>query len=189
MIEIKKFLSNSKWKGVRNSTKGLYSLEMEYNNIQPEGFSILADVFHENIIAQNSKIANSLISTTLRILILDNNSLGEKGAIRISSFLDTNKCLIMLSLSNNNIGLAGSEAIAKSLTTNMHLKYLSLAFNPLDNFGVTKLAKALRVICFLFRANLIRSSLNRETNTLKRLIYSTSISMMKAVLLLLTLWL
>ena len=144
-MEIKKFLSNNKWKGVRHTTKGLYALEIEYNDFNEEDMGIIAEAFKEPYLSKGSQIVNSLISTTLRILSLDNNSLGDKGSKIISSFLDNCRCLVVLSLSNNNIAVEGSDALATSLTTNTHLRYLNLSFNPLTNFGVSKLGKCLRV--------------------------------------------
>lgn len=146
IIELKKFLSNNKWKGVRFTSKGLYCLELVNNLITIDAFAIFCEIFFESIPLNKLDMNFPLIGTTLRVLILERNDISDAGVQTLSKFLDSTRSLIMLSLKANNIKISGITHLAKALAVNHQLRYLSLASNPIENYGVAQLGKALKVM-------------------------------------------
>lgn len=45
LIEMKKFISNNKWKGVRYTTKGIHSLELVNNTLNLDALTIFCEAF------------------------------------------------------------------------------------------------------------------------------------------------
>ena len=102
LIQIRQFLSSERFKGWRQTSKGFFALELEWNNINPHGVRILRECFTRPS-QVNSYFDSLQLSCTLRILNLDNNLIGSIGAALIGSFLGDCICLIVLSLCNNSI--------------------------------------------------------------------------------------
>ena len=81
---------------------------------------------------------------TLVHIELNNNKIGNRGAIRLAEALQKNTSLESLSLWHNKIGDDGVSAIAKMLFTNSTLLDLELGANHIKRNGCKALAHALR---------------------------------------------
>lgn len=80
----------------------------------------------------------------IKTLGLYRNSLGDAGALVLSSVLAKNKLpLHSLYLGGNNVGNAGAEALARALSSNRYLQVLSLEGGSLGDSGAIALASAI----------------------------------------------
>ncbi|OZJ02447.1 hypothetical protein BZG36_04393 [Bifiguratus adelaidae] len=97
----------------------LESLDISGNNCGQNGSSLGAKAIAE-LLKQ---------STTLRILNLDSNPLGDANVEIISKALAQNTTLEKLYLSNCRLGVQGIQALAEALKTNTTLQVINLADN------------------------------------------------------------
>ncbi|MBL0941492.1 MAG: F-box-like domain-containing protein [Alphaproteobacteria bacterium] len=77
----------------------------------------------------NSEHARIFATSNLKVLVLDNNEVGDEGAEHLAK----STTLLKLSLGANHITSRG----AKALFSNSHLKELSLSTNEIDDEGLT----------------------------------------------------
>jgi len=99
----------------------------------------ILDVFPEGI------YTNAIISSDCTSLNLNNNVVGDLGAIAIAGALKENTALTTLELDSNNIGARGATALAEALKVNTHLSTLWLEGNSIGDVGATAIAAALTV--------------------------------------------
>ena len=91
-----------------------------------------------------SGIAQALASnTTLTELSLSYNLIGDTGASAIGQWLTSNTALRALSLENNSIGDMGGSAIGEALVRNTALTYLDLYNNLIGPTGASSIGQAL----------------------------------------------
>jgi len=84
-------------------------------------------------------------NSTLQHLDLDYNAISDNGAAKLAGALKENQELRVLELHCNQIGCAGTEQLAKALETNPALRTLSLHGNDVGDVGTGHLARALEV--------------------------------------------
>jgi hypothetical protein len=99
------------------------------------------------------------INTTLVLLALSRNLIGNDGAASLSEALEVNTALAALDLGWNNIGDVGMEALSKALGVNTSLTSLNLVGNEIGPDSVMSLSKALEL-------NRTLASLNFQQNLL-----------------------
>ena len=91
-------------------------------------------------------IAKALeVNTSLKTLILLNNSLGDDGGIAIAKALEVNLTLSNLHVNHNNLSPSGGRAIAEMLKVNTAITSIDMGFNHLDTEGAKSIAEMLRV--------------------------------------------
>jgi len=93
------------------------------------------------------EIANALkVNTKLDTLDLENNTIGDAGAIAIAGVLKVNTSVLsFLILSENFIEINGARAIAEALKVNTVLDTLDLQNNDFGDEGAIMIAEALKV--------------------------------------------
>jgi len=94
----------------------LESLHLGSNDIGPKGATLLAQA----------------IPTTVKLLGLEGNQIGDEGAASFASLLQVNTSLISLDLASNDIGDLGVLRLLDGLASNRALEQLSLRGNPCD---------------------------------------------------------
>ena len=77
-------------------------------------------------------------------LVLDNNNIGDSGAVAIAEALKNNTALTWLYLGYNTIGDSGAAALAKALKSNTALTRLDLDYNNIGDSGAAALAEELK---------------------------------------------
>lgn len=80
------------------------------------------------------------MNSTLQLLSMRDNDIGDAGCKQIADIIQTNKNLIDICVRNNYIGDLGAEMLCNALQTNSTLKKLSLFDNPSISNG-KRLAK------------------------------------------------
>ena len=98
--------------------------------IGPSGASALARALSKN--------------STLKCLLLGQNSIEDEGAKRFADALQTNSTLTQLDIRENSIGASGTKAICKALQSNHVMTLLILAGNTIGDSGADALAGALQ---------------------------------------------
>lgn len=116
----------------------LISLQFRHCNIEP--LSTIADTFQA--------ISN------LRTIHLENNKIGDFGAIAIANAVSDHPCLISLHLRTNNIGPLGASAIAAALQGRAGLRTLDLCYNHIGDLGASDIADGLKFNTTLTRLSL-----------------------------------
>ena len=100
---------------------------------------------HNKLTLADGGLAESLArNRTLKILWLEENRIGDAGAMKLADALRENATLEKISLWFNEIGDAGAKRLAKALETNRALKEISLDSNRIGDDGARALAHALR---------------------------------------------
>jgi hypothetical protein len=91
-----------------------------------------------NISARGAMLISTVIQSSHNIveLSLANNCIGDVGAEHISVALMNNKVLRMLNLENNGIGCKGANSLAKALSFPSSLRWLVLSENMITDEGV-----------------------------------------------------
>jgi len=117
-------------KRISSNDPTLTTLDIQANNIGPEGAKALANALKTN--------------TTLTTLDIQANNIGPEGAKALADALKTNTILTTLKLWSNNIGPEGAKALANALKTNTTLTTLDLSRNNIGQEGANALADALR---------------------------------------------
>jgi hypothetical protein len=82
-------------------------------------------------------------NTSLQEINLNDNRIGDEGAIAISEALKTNSTLRKINLGHNEIGVESAIAIAEALKTNSTLREIDLAGNKIGDKGAIIIAEAL----------------------------------------------
>ena len=101
------------------------------------------------------RIADALKNSSLHILNLSDNSIGNSGVIALSDALKVNSFLRDLNLSDNSIGNSGIIALSDALKVNSSLRDLNLNGNFLIEWqGMKALSEALIVNTELFYLHL-----------------------------------
>ncbi|KAI8595485.1 hypothetical protein EDD21DRAFT_420616 [Dissophora ornata] len=80
----------------------------------------------------------------LTTLNLQNNSIGNEGALSLSEALKTNTTLTTLNLANNSIGQEGALSLSEALKTNTTLTTLNLEYNGIGYEGALALLEVLK---------------------------------------------
>ncbi|KAF9992191.1 hypothetical protein BGZ80_008662, partial [Entomortierella chlamydospora] len=75
--------------------------------------------------ARGKVISSIIANSTLAILIMNNNSIGDNGAQALSEALKTNSTLTTLSLWHDSIGPNGAQALSEALKANSTLTTLN----------------------------------------------------------------
>ncbi len=84
-------------KAIRINDKRLYSLDLQNNNLEPESFWHLSKLFYDQF--NTSLFAEDApIPTSIRVLTLDYNFIGQIGCNHIAEMLETSRQLHALSL-------------------------------------------------------------------------------------------
>ncbi|XP_067016471.1 NLR family CARD domain-containing protein 3-like, partial [Acropora muricata] len=84
-------------------------------------------------------------NSTLKCLVLADNSIQDSGALALADALQTNSTLTQLGLLANGIGNLGIEAICKALQFNHVITHLDLRNNTIGDSGAEALAGALQL--------------------------------------------
>jgi len=106
------------------------------------------------------KLANNLkVNTTLVVLKLEDNLLGNEGCAAIAAALEENKTLTDLTLQRNDISDKGIITLASILASNSSLLRLDLQENVINDEGGNNLFKALATNRTLTEVNLRANSL------------------------------
>ncbi|KAF9910161.1 hypothetical protein BX616_010927 [Lobosporangium transversale] len=124
------------------------SFEMEPQGVEANDFRVLVNSLKTN--------------TTLLVLDLEGNSIGDKGALALSEALKTNTALTSLSLRENSIGHKGALALSKALKINTTLTTLNLNWNLIEEKGAVVLLEALKSNTTLVTLGLRGNSIGRE---------------------------
>jgi hypothetical protein len=82
-------------------------------------------------------------NTSLHILNLSNNEMGDIGTIELANGLNSNTTLLEINLSNNNIGDKGLNVLATVLKVNKSIIDLNLSNNNIGDKGVFELMEVL----------------------------------------------
>jgi hypothetical protein len=101
-------------------------------------------------------------NATLTTLPLDGNNIGDEGAQALAAALMNNATLTTLHLGENNIGDEGAQALATALTRNATLKALRLYENGIGHEGARALAAALTNNATLLSLNLRDNNIGEE---------------------------
>ncbi|KAF9538055.1 hypothetical protein EC957_007269 [Mortierella hygrophila] len=84
-------------------------------------------------------------NSTLTILSLRSNSIGDNGAQALSEALKTNSTLATLNFRRNSIGGKGAQALFEALKINSTLTTLDLELNSIGSTGAQALSEALKI--------------------------------------------
>lgn len=106
----------------------LSTLQLSFNALSPAGLEVLLSAL--------------LGSRFLKVLKLDNNMIGDKGANLISLFLASTS-LTSLDIGFNTITAAGMKPLMKAIAENAHIQSLSLSGNNIDATSTKAVAYAL----------------------------------------------
>ncbi|KAF8957929.1 hypothetical protein BGZ46_002072, partial [Entomortierella lignicola] len=110
-------------------------------------------------------LVNSLkIDSILTTLDLQNNSLGNRGAVALSEALKTNTVLVALDLRNNLIETEGTVALTEALKINTTLTTLDLRRNPVGRLGALALSDVLETNTTLTSLNLWFNSIGKTAS-------------------------
>ena len=84
---------------------------------------------------RNLKFINKSLqgNNELRILDLTDSHMGNRGAIEISSLIETTKTIEVLNLSKNRIGTQGLQHLCSALTVNRSIKHIDLTENMIPD--------------------------------------------------------
>jgi Ran GTPase-activating protein (RanGAP) involved in mRNA processing and transport len=104
-------------------------LEAGDSNLTPEAQILLANI-----------IANS---TSLTVLYIYSNAIGDKGAVALAGMLKENNTIECINLSRNEIGDKGAAALAGMLRENKTLISLNLCMNKIEDQGILFIADSL----------------------------------------------
>ncbi|KAI8595623.1 hypothetical protein EDD21DRAFT_420478, partial [Dissophora ornata] len=132
MVLSKDFVKLSSLQPKRSSHLHKLSIEMTLSLIGVNDFRVLV---------KSLKTNNPL--TTLN---LENNSIGNEGALALSEALKINTTLTTLDLGGNSIGRKGALALSEALKINTTLATLNLEFNSIGYEGALALSEALKTI-------------------------------------------
>ena len=97
------------------------------------------------------------VNTSLLMLDLSDNPIGDLGVVSLAKALTVNHTLAKLGLSRTQVGGTGVSSVARALTVNTSLTTLDLSDNPIGDLGVVSLAKALTVNHTLAKLGLSRT--------------------------------
>jgi Ran GTPase-activating protein (RanGAP) involved in mRNA processing and transport len=109
-------------------------LHLWNNRIGPKGAGEIAKAL----------MGHNNATSTLQVLDLGGNGIGDEGAIYLALALEQNDTLQELLLQDNGIGDAGAKALARALRTNKTLRTLYLHVNSIGAEGMCELIRALK---------------------------------------------
>ena len=91
-------------------------------------------------------------------------SLGNTGAVLLSTFLYQNDTIQTLDISHNNISDDGAIAIIEYLKANKTLKVLDISSNNITSRGIINIAEAIKINTSLILINVSKNKLTKSTN-------------------------
>ena len=83
---------------------------------------------------------------SLKKVCLENNNIGDRGAIALSKALEDNDTLLSLHLENNNISRQGAYTLGEMISNKYKLSKLNLNKNPIGDEGFGRIAKGIHDI-------------------------------------------
>lgn len=83
---------------------------------------------------------------SLKKVCLENNRIGDKGAVALAKALEDNDTLLSLHLENNNISRAGAYTLGEMINNKYKLSKLNLNMNPIGDEGFSRIAKGMTEI-------------------------------------------
>jgi len=114
--------------------------------------------------AQDNQILAEALktNTTLTLIVLSCNEIGDEGTHALAEALKTNTTLTSIYLNGNEIGADGTHALAKALKTNSTLTSIDLSENQIGSEGTQALAEALKTNSTLTLLNLSYNNIRIE---------------------------
>eukprot|EP01029_Cantina_marsupialis_P013887 TRINITY_DN307_c2_g4_i5.p1 TRINITY_DN307_c2_g4~~TRINITY_DN307_c2_g4_i5.p1 ORF type:complete len:1353 (+),score=428.01 TRINITY_DN307_c2_g4_i5:100-4158(+) len=138
----------------RLSDQGMATL---LTNLQHKKLEVL-DLSNNGAVFQSVRVIGVLLTEKdcrLRKLVLDNNSLSDRGTKLLCEGLKKNQTLRELRIERNNIGVGGAKAIADFLSSpDCRLRVLSIAWNQIRGQGAVELAKGFAKNASLMELNI-----------------------------------
>jgi Ran GTPase-activating protein (RanGAP) involved in mRNA processing and transport len=112
-----------------SKTSKILELDLSFNDVGPQNFSLLQRIFKSNIYLELLNLANCgingeetanlceglLLNQSLKYLYLRNNELRDEGSEAISKLILTNQSMIELDLYNCKINESGGNLIGTAL--------------------------------------------------------------------------
>ena len=133
--------SHSKYLWQGGGLPDLFSMQLDDNQISPQGILTLCSLMIKNMRVRN---------TPLKLISLSNNPIGDEGIVYLSKLLFCQSSLTALYLNHIGIGDAGVRLIAQALSSKSSLTDISLKFNDaITEVGIAALRKALTLHPFL----------------------------------------
>jgi len=83
---------------------------------------------------------------SLKKVCLENNAIGDKGAIALSKALEDNDTLLSLHLESNGISRTGAYTLGEMISNKYKLSKLNLNNNPIGDDGFSRVAKGMAEI-------------------------------------------
>ena len=83
---------------------------------------------------------------SLKKVCLENNNIGDRGAVALSKALEDNDTLLSLHLENNNISRQGAYTLGEMISNKYKLSKLNLNKNPIGDDGFGRIAKGIQDI-------------------------------------------
>ncbi len=138
-------LRNKTGKAIRINDRRLYSLDLQNNYLEPESFWHLSKLFYDQFSSTSLFAEDAPIPTSIRVLTLDYNFIGQIGCNHIAEILETSRQLLVLSLQKCKIEGRDIHRLCAALGSNRRLKVLNLGSNNLHDQGMEILCDALAV--------------------------------------------
>ncbi|KAF9110697.1 hypothetical protein BGX30_007888, partial [Mortierella sp. GBA39] len=115
----------------------------------------ITDYACEKLSTTQDKVVSIIVAnSTLFTLNLDDNKIGDNGAVALSEALKTNSTMTTLNLRHNRIEDNGAVALSEALKTNSTLTTLDLYYNSIGDNGAVALSQALKTNLTLTTLNL-----------------------------------
>jgi len=118
LVELLQTLKFYKWKGIREQAKMLYALNLTNNFLDAEGLKAFVNVFHDPFEVQAALKEHAPLPISLRILILDYNFIGTKGADVLAEIIYNSRVLKVLSLNRTRLVARSMLKFSESLGSN-----------------------------------------------------------------------
>ena len=83
---------------------------------------------------------------SLKKVCIENNDIGDRGAIALSKALEDNDTLLSLHLENNNISREGAYTLGEMISNKYKLSKLNLNMNPIGDEGFSRIARGIQDI-------------------------------------------
>ena len=135
-------------------------LDISGNNIGDVGIACLATVLQANTTMKRLDIGRNLngiavngakslgkaisVNSSLEVLDIGGNSIGDEGVAHIANALQTNTTMKALIVFECGISDKGAESLARALSVNSSLEELNISFNHIGDEGVAHIANALQ---------------------------------------------
>ena len=92
---------------------------------------------------KNVRTTRSSSEVILALFRLENNNIGDRGAIALSKALEDNDTLLSLHLENNNISREGAYTLGEMISNKYKLSKLNLNLNPIGDEGFSRIARGI----------------------------------------------